>query len=106
MLAKLGSNISPELGSIVSDATSIMKSANGIGYSAKSLTSNLATIYPKDLIGTSWQQVPNSPADWEQRRRDTRREAMEAQNAHIGRAHVGTPVTNAHLVCRLMLEKT
>src|SRR3546814_1367394 len=23
----------------------------------------------------------------------------------IGRAHVGTPVTNAHLVCRLMLEK-
>src|SRR3546814_9034799 len=23
----------------------------------------------------------------------------------IGRAHVGTPVTNAHLVCRLLLEK-
>src|SRR3546814_10816854 len=25
--------------------------------------------------------------------------------AKIGRAHVGTPVTNAHLVCRLLLEK-
>src|SRR3546814_10013937 len=24
---------------------------------------------------------------------------------HIGRAHVCTPVTNAHLVCRLLLEK-
>src|SRR3546814_5710526 len=24
----------------------------------------------------------------------------------IGRAHVWTPVTNAHLVCRLLLEKT
>src|SRR3546814_1056999 len=24
----------------------------------------------------------------------------------IGRAHVGTPDTNAHLVCRLLLEKT
>src|SRR3546814_1889397 len=24
----------------------------------------------------------------------------------IGRAHVRTPVTNAHLVCRLLLEKT
>src|SRR3546814_3929234 len=24
--------------------------------------------------------------------------------AQIGRAHVGTPVTNAHLVCRLLLE--
>src|SRR3546814_8192909 len=23
----------------------------------------------------------------------------------IGRAHVGTPVTNAHIVCRLMIEK-
>src|SRR3546814_9653070 len=26
-------------------------------------------------------------------------------HAEIGRAHVGTPVTNAHLVCRLLLEK-
>src|SRR3546814_1866724 len=25
--------------------------------------------------------------------------------AENGRAHVGTPVTNAHLVCRLLLEK-
>src|SRR3546814_8918154 len=25
--------------------------------------------------------------------------------AEIGRAHVWTPVTNAHLVCRLLLEK-
>src|SRR3546814_583075 len=27
------------------------------------------------------------------------------QVQQIGRAHVGTPVTNAHLVCRLLLEK-
>src|SRR3546814_1134075 len=27
------------------------------------------------------------------------------REAEIGRAHVWTPVTNAHLVCRLMLEK-
>src|SRR3546814_5553143 len=26
-------------------------------------------------------------------------------SAKIGRAHVGTPVTNAHLVCRLLLDK-
>src|SRR3546814_8378389 len=26
-------------------------------------------------------------------------------NGEIGRAHVRTPVTNAHLVCRLLLEK-
>src|SRR3546814_1519398 len=28
-----------------------------------------------------------------------------ARGAEIGRAHVCTPVTNAHLVCRLLLEK-
>src|SRR3546814_3394095 len=29
-----------------------------------------------------------------------------APGYQIGRAHVCTPVTNAHLVCRLLLEKT
>src|SRR3546814_10545018 len=29
----------------------------------------------------------------------------KASSAEIGRAHVCTPVTNAHLVCRLLLEK-
>src|SRR3546814_2241730 len=28
-----------------------------------------------------------------------------ARPQEIGRAHVGTPVTNAHIVCRLLLEK-
>src|SRR3546814_1203048 len=31
--------------------------------------------------------------------------AIAAQRFQIGRAHVCTPVTNAHLVCRLLLEK-
>src|SRR3546814_7055974 len=30
---------------------------------------------------------------------------LVARDAKIGRAHVCTPVTNAHLVCRLLLEK-
>src|SRR3546814_6247282 len=30
---------------------------------------------------------------------------VEAGSAEIGRAHVCTPVTNAHLVCRLLLAK-
>src|SRR3546814_1328816 len=30
----------------------------------------------------------------------------QPHRAEIGRAHVLTPVTNAHLVCRLLLEKT
>src|SRR3546814_8948577 len=33
------------------------------------------------------------------------RELARAKTNEIGRAHVCTPVTNAHLVCRLLLEK-
>src|SRR3546814_3384148 len=32
--------------------------------------------------------------------------ASEVSKLQIGRAHVCTPVTNAHLVCRLLLDKT
>src|SRR3546814_8782535 len=32
-------------------------------------------------------------------------EVTQNASAEIGRAHVGTPVTNAQLVCRLLLEK-
>src|SRR3546814_2138289 len=32
-------------------------------------------------------------------------ESFDPDYAQIGRAHVRTPVTNAHLVCRLLLEK-
>src|SRR3546814_8073242 len=34
-----------------------------------------------------------------------RRDAKDERQRQIGRAHVRTPVTNAHLVCRLRLEK-
>src|SRR3546814_4915051 len=34
-----------------------------------------------------------------------RRSVCPLPRAEIGRAHVLTPVTNAHLVCRLLLEK-
>src|SRR3546814_4149336 len=34
-----------------------------------------------------------------------RRSRRPAGKGEIGRAHVWTPVTNAHLVCRLLLEK-
>src|SRR3546814_6228806 len=33
------------------------------------------------------------------------RQTKTARHDQIGRAHVWTPVTNAHLVCRLLLEK-
>src|SRR3546814_3218356 len=41
-----------------------------------------------------------------QRRTAAGKRAAKAAEWQIGRAHVCTPVTNAHLVCRLLLEKT
>jgi P-type conjugative transfer protein TrbJ len=81
MLNKIGVNISPELTGILNDATSIMRSANGIGYNAKNMTSQIEQIYPRDLLGSSWNQISSQQNDWETRTRDTRREALEAQSA-------------------------
>lgn len=81
MLQKLGSDISPELASIVGDATSVMRTAQGIGYDAKQLTGQLGTIYPQSLAGQTYAQILAHQNDWMDRTRDTRREAMEAQNA-------------------------
>ncbi|EQB33558.1 type IV secretion system protein [Sphingobium ummariense] len=81
MLNKITTDISPDLSEIINDATSIMRDANGIGYNAKNLTSQMDQIYPRDLLGSSWDQIQTHQQDWEARSRDTRREAMEAQNA-------------------------
>src|SRR3546814_10870359 len=40
-----------------------------------------------------------------QKEKSTLREAALSPGYEIGRAHVRTPVTNAHLVCRLLLAK-
>src|SRR3546814_8462261 len=49
-------------------------------------------------------------SDGSSRRRSQHQECQmvlrqEGREEEIGRAHVCTPVTNAHLVCRLLLEK-
>src|SRR3546814_3469925 len=41
----------------------------------------------------------------QQRRQSFREAPVDGPVGQIGRAHVRTPVTNAHLVCRLRLEK-
>src|SRR3546814_8375408 len=52
-----------------------------------------------------WVQVMGgwTPHQFKEKRLTTLPEINAA--TEIGRAHVRTPVTNAHLVCRLLLEK-
>src|SRR3546814_1278524 len=67
--------------------------------------------------GFRWHRAPAAPDRRRQcDRMDRRRRAAEAGGGaestrgrrgggEMGRANVGTPVTNAHPVCRLLLEK-
>src|SRR3546814_14781273 len=63
------------------------------------------TLFPYTTLFRSGQscaarrRIPLYAAGGSRRRQDV------ASGAQIGRAHVCTPVTNAHLVCRLLLEK-
>src|SRR3546814_2364274 len=55
------------------------------------------------FVGLS-QDKGNAPA-FERRGRIGRRGRRQRKIFQIGRAHVWTPVTNAHIVCRLLLAK-
>src|SRR3546814_8482880 len=57
---------------------------------AQSLSNNLTYLVP-NLIEAMFTNFPG--------------QSGETVRVKIGRAHVCTPVTNAHLVCRLLLEK-
>src|SRR3546814_9749560 len=61
---------------------------------------------PDRLRRKGCQPWPHGLAKARDHRHQRRRAAGTAGRAkEIGRAHVGPPVTNAHLVCRLLLEK-
>src|SRR3546814_7200437 len=54
--------------------------------------------------GAHWfDKVPSKFAGWSEQR--FRSAGFRAVPGEIGSAHVWTPATNAHLVCRLLLEK-
>src|SRR3546814_1814098 len=85
--------------------------AAGLGGGGASLASqfaNAATGGIAPMIGRAWSNAPQRAVNRWQANRARRAEARAAggtlYNNKIGRAHVCTPVTHAHLVCRLLLE--
>src|SRR3546814_7250227 len=66
------------------------------------------TLFPYTTLFRSSARLRASPArkaTGTPRARSMARITRRASTWEIGRAHVCTPVTNAHLVCRLLLEK-
>src|SRR3546814_8021601 len=63
------------------------------------LDSNQRTLTRADLQSAAFNHSATCP--WDRRNEG----GPMPPRAEIGRAHVGTPVTNAHLLCRLLFEK-
>lgn len=80
MLQSLGTDVTGPLGSIVSDATSLMRQAQGLGYQAADLSRDFAALYPQDLAGLSPQALAQRLASWSQNSRSTLEQAMQVQN--------------------------
>src|SRR3546814_5599959 len=58
---------------------------------------------PPEGVAADWT-MPQSWSAFTAEQHETWRSLFDRQSAEIGRAQVWTPVTNAHLVCRLLLE--
>src|SRR3546814_5728469 len=69
---------------------------NAAAGSLRQLDPTITAARPLRFFAYSWGEISDDFAatHWE-----------FLQKLKIGRAHVWTPVTNAHLVCRLLLEK-
>lgn len=80
MLQSLGTDVTGPLGAIVSDATSLMRQAQGLGYQAADLSRDFAALYPQDLAGLSPQALAQRLASWSQNSRLSLEQAMQVQN--------------------------
>src|SRR3546814_2868651 len=58
-----------------------------------------------DQLGLDDAAIDNAEADYRERDGDRLTRQIETGDMQIGRAHVCTTVTNAQLVCHLLLEK-
>src|SRR3546814_3459898 len=85
-----------------------MKSRSHVMETCKTCRSGLA-FYPEHPTPKSCRtqgrrpHVPSSTITMSKSHRQDKSDNL--RSPQIGRAHVRTPVTNAHLVCRLLLEK-
>lgn len=80
MIAKLGVDVTGPLGQIATEATQLLKQAQGLGYDALDLSRSFAQLYPSDLAGLSPKELAAKLAAWNQASRQTLQEAMAVQS--------------------------
>lgn len=80
MLQRLGLDVTAPLRQIASEATGLLKQAQGLGYSAAQISQSFAQDYPEILAGMSPADLARKLAAWTQASRQTLQEAMQVQN--------------------------
>ncbi|CAN7657192.1 P-type conjugative transfer protein TrbJ [Phenylobacterium sp. LjRoot225] len=80
MLQRLGTDVTHPLSAISAQATSLMQSATGIGYSGADVAMDFQTLYPSSMGGSSLSQILAKYANWQQNQRATMNDALRLQN--------------------------
>ena len=80
MLRNLGTNVTAPLLAIDTQATQLLQSAQGIGYSSQNIAKQYGQIYPADMHGMTFAQISQALASWQTSSRQTLQEAMATQN--------------------------
>jgi len=89
MLQKLGTNVTGPLQTINSQATQLLRQAQGIGYNSQNVAQQYSQVYPANMQGMSFAQIIQALANWQTMSRQTLQEAMATQN-QIARAQPTT----------------
>lgn len=89
MLQTLGVDVTGPLRGIASQATDLLRQAQGLGYQAGSMTQGFSDLYPDDLSGLSPKALADRLARWSQASRQTLLEALQVQN-QIAQAQTAT----------------
>jgi P-type conjugative transfer protein TrbJ len=79
MVQRLGTDVTGPLREITTQATGLLKQAQGIGYNATNLNQSFAQAYPTNLNGQSSQALSAQLAAWDAASRQTLQEAMQVQ---------------------------
>ncbi|MDG2528253.1 conjugal transfer protein TrbJ [Caulobacter endophyticus] len=80
MLQTLGLDVTGPLRDIASQATGLLRQAQGLGYTAADISREFAALYPGDLAGLSPAALADRLKAWSQASRQTLQDALQVQN--------------------------
>ncbi len=94
-LRKLGTDVTGPLQAITSNATQLLRQAQGIGYAGQNLSQQYQQVYPANMQGMSFAQINQALGTWQTNSRNTLQEAMATQNQIVQSQPTTSSAVNA-----------